>query len=157
MAFETSAATTLESTPPESPRITRLSPTCSRMAAIESSMIESIVQLFARPQMSKRKLASIWLPCGVWRTSGWNCVAYSPRSASSMDATGQMSVCEVMTKPSGTSVTASRWLIHTVCSCGVSASSRESEPARVILAGPYSPLSVCPTAPPSATAMACCP
>ena len=99
IAFAHSAATTEESTPPERPRITRSLPTCSRMAATASSMMESIVQLASRPQMPNRKFLSSWSPCGVWRTSGWNCVAYSRRSAHSIEATGHTSVEAVTVKP----------------------------------------------------------
>ena len=60
---------------PESPRITRSLSTCSRMAATESSMIESMVQFGSSPAIPNRKFASISWPYGVWRTSGWNCVA----------------------------------------------------------------------------------
>ena len=73
-----------------------------------------------------------------------------------MEATGQVSVVDVTAKPAGTSLTASRWLIQTVCSAGVSPKMRDA-PARVMWAGPYSPLSVWPTAPPSFTAMICWP
>ena len=41
----TSAAATAESTPPDSPQITRLSPTCARIAATCSSMTLVIVQV----------------------------------------------------------------------------------------------------------------
>ncbi len=98
-----------------------------------------------------------------------------------MEATGHAAVRDVTTKPSGTSLTASRWLIHTVCSHGVPANSSDSPAvasnpltspssasrsssarphapsSRCSSAAPYSPTSVCPTEPPSATAMACCP
>ena len=43
----------------------------------------------------------------------------------SMAATGQPSVEAVTTKSSGTLLTASRWLIHTVCSAGVSPRMRD--------------------------------
>ena len=84
-------------------------------------MMLSMVHVAASPQMPKRKFSSSLRPCSVWRTSGWNCVEKSLRSAHSMDATGHTSVCDVTTNPSGTRLTASRWLIHTVCSSGVPA------------------------------------
>ena len=126
------------------------------MASTESSMMESIVQSGSSSHTPNRKLRSMVWPNSVWRTSGWNCVANRRRSGYSMDATGHTSVRDVTEKPSGTRLTASRWLIHTVCSPGVPSNSADS-PARVMTAGPYSPFSVCPTSPPSATAMACCP
>ena len=73
-----------------------------------------------------------------------------------MEAMGQVSVVEVTEKPAGTSLTASRWLIHTVWLPGVPARMRLS-PQRQSSAGPYSPFSVWPTLPPSLTAMICCP
>ena len=73
-----------------------------------------------------------------------------------MEATGHTSVLDVTTNPSGTRLTASRWLIHTVCSSGVPAKSAES-PSRAMVAGPYSPTSECATSPPSVTAMIWCP
>ena len=128
------------------------------MAAIESSMMESIVQSGESPQILNRKLLSSSLPNGVWRTSGWYCVAYSLRSAHSIEATGHTSVLAVTTNPSGTRLTASRWLIHTVCSAGVSPySALAPSSQRVSGAGPYSPFSVWPTSPPSVTAMICWP
>ena len=69
-----SAATTLESTPPDSARITRSSPTRSRICAVMDSTRLSIVQSGSSPQMSKRKFERICWPYSVWRTSGWNCV-----------------------------------------------------------------------------------
>ena len=158
MAFAQSAATTDESTPPESPKITRASPTCARIASTASSMMESIFHDGSSPHTPNRKFRSSSSPHTVCRTSGWNCVAYSRRSAHSIDATGHTSVEAVTTKPSGTSATASRWLIHTVCSTGVSPYSREAPSSqRRNAAAPYSPTSVCPTVPPSVTAMICCP
>ena len=75
-----------------------------------------------------------------------------------MDATGHTSVFAVTAKPSGARLTASRWLIHTVCSAGVSPYSADVPPSvRVSGVGPYPPFSVCPTSPPSVTAMICWP
>ncbi len=108
--------------------------------------------------MPNRKFLNSSSPCGVWRTSGWNCVAYSRRSPHSIEATGHVSVEAVTAKPAGTASTASRWLIHTVCSAGVSPY-RSDVPLsrRVSAAAPYSPASVWPTVPPNVTAMICCP
>ena len=69
-----------------------------------------------------------------------------------MAATGHTSVLAVMVKPSGTSDTASRWLIHTVCSIGVELKSL-APAVRVMVARPYSPTSEWPTLPPSVTAV----
>ena len=61
------------------------------------------------------------MPRGVCTTSGWNCTAYKPRSASSMAATGAPSLVASVAKPAGAAVTQSRWLIQ-----HCSASSRPS-------------------------------
>ncbi len=73
MARCTSAAATAESTPPDSPQMARPSPTWARMASIEVSMTELIVQVGRQPQASYRKCSSSSWPCGVCTTSGWNC------------------------------------------------------------------------------------
>ena len=52
MALCTSAAATAESTPPDSPQMTCLSPTCARIAATWSSMMLVGVQVGSRPAMS---------------------------------------------------------------------------------------------------------
>ena len=152
MARAPSAATTEESTPPESARITRSSPTCSRISAAMLSTRLSIVHVASRPQISNRKFERICWPNSVCFTSGWNWVAYSLRSGHSMDATGHTGVEDVTVKPSGARLTASRWLIHTVCSMGVALNSALSW-SRSMVAGPYSPISKCETSPPSVAAM----
>jgi hypothetical protein len=68
----TSSAATEESTPPESPQITRPSPTCARIAAICSSMIDAALHVRSQPQMSDRNVVRICCPYGVCTTSGWN-------------------------------------------------------------------------------------
>ena len=52
MARCTSAAATAESTPPESPQSTRLSPTAARMAATCSSMTLAVVHVGSAPAIS---------------------------------------------------------------------------------------------------------
>ena len=71
----TSSAATDESTPPESPQITRPSPTWARIRAICSSTIDAALQLRSAPQMSSRKVVRICWPNGVCATSGWNWIA----------------------------------------------------------------------------------
>ena len=58
----TSSAATLESTPPESPQITRPSPTWARIAATCSSMIDSGLHVRAQPQISSRNVVSTCWP-----------------------------------------------------------------------------------------------
>lgn len=48
MAFWTRAAATAESTPPDRPQIARLVPTCSRIAATDSSTTLVVVQVGSR-------------------------------------------------------------------------------------------------------------
>ena len=72
-ALCTSAAATAESTPPDSPQITRSSPTCARIASTDDSMIDVIVHVGRHPQTSYRNRSSTSWPCGVCTTSGWNC------------------------------------------------------------------------------------
>ena len=67
-----STAATAESTPPESPQITRPLPTWSRMRAIASSLNCAIVQSPGRPATLWTKFARSLAPSGVCTTSGWN-------------------------------------------------------------------------------------
>ena len=91
-------------------------------------------------------------PRGVWETSGWNCTEKSPRSRSSMPATGIASVVAVMRNPSGARVTASPCDIQTVSLAG---RSRSRVPGSVTCSwvAPYSRSPVASTSPPSAWAM----
>ncbi|CSC21869.1 Uncharacterised protein [Vibrio cholerae] len=66
-------ATTEESTPPERPRITSSSPTCSLMRATASSMMDSDVHRRSQPHTPRTKFSSICKPFLVCVTSGWNC------------------------------------------------------------------------------------
>ncbi len=114
----TISAATDESTPPDRPQIARPSPTCSRISATCSSMIDAGDQSPSQPQTSKRKLLRMSVPCGVWTTSGWNWMPYRPRSGDSSAATGEAGDEASATKPGGGSKTVSRWLIQQVCSAG---------------------------------------
>ena len=58
----TSSAATDESTPPESPQITRPSPTWARMRAIWSSITEAALHVRSQPQMSSRKRVMMSCP-----------------------------------------------------------------------------------------------
>ena len=75
MARCSSAASTEESTPPDSPSSTLSEPTCARMRATLSSMMLPVAQLAAQPAISRTKRRRISPPCRVWVTSGWNCTA----------------------------------------------------------------------------------
>ena len=155
----TRAAATAESTPPLSAQITRPVPTWDRIAATCSSMIDAIVQFGSQPARRCRNCSSTCDPNGECTTSGWYCTPQMRRSGFSSTATGASAVLAVATKPSGTSVTASKWLIHTSCSAGMpSWSSVDVEPSmRVSLARPYSPRSPRPTVPPNCWAMSWAP
>ena len=156
MALCTSAAATALSTPPLSAQMTRPVPTRARTAATCSSMIDAIVQVgvalgehvqerlqheHARAASGRLRGATARPRCGARR-------APSRRPARRAWTT-------VHTKPSGGTVTASKWLIHTSCSSGVPTSSADS-PSRVTLARPYSPRRPRPTVPPSCWAMSWC-
>ena len=58
----TSSAATDESTPPESPQITRPVPTCARILSICSSMIEAGDHVRSQPQISSRNVVSTCCP-----------------------------------------------------------------------------------------------
>ncbi|MNT19908.1 hypothetical protein D3C72_1551950 [compost metagenome] len=75
MARWISAAATDESTPPDRPRITSSSPTCSRILETASSMWSRMTQSALQPAISSTKRSSIWRPLTVCVTSGWNCTA----------------------------------------------------------------------------------
>ena len=63
----------------------------------------------------------------------------------------------VTTAPVGALAMASPWLIHTVCSAGVSASRTEPASVRVSGVRPYSPPPVSRTVPPQSRARSCAP
>ena len=159
MALCTSAAATAESTPPDRPQMARASPTWARIASTDASMKLDMVQSPGRPARSCRNRVSRSWPWGVWATSGWYCTPQIRRSGASITAAGAPSEAAVATKPSGTSTTASKWLIHTVWLSGRSSVSRvESAPAmRCTTVRPYSPAPPPPTLPPSCWAMSWAP
>ena len=70
----TSAATTDESTPPDSAQSTRSSPTVFRIDATVVSTNDAIDHARRAPHAST-KLRRIVIPWGVCATSGWNCTA----------------------------------------------------------------------------------
>ena len=98
-------------------------------------------------------------PWGVWATSGWYCTPQILRAGSSSTATGAPSEVAVATKPSGTSTTALKWLIHTVWFSGSASVSRVDRESgiRCISVRPYSPAPLPPTRPPSCSAMSWAP
>jgi hypothetical protein len=73
MASCSSTAVTAESTPPDSPQITRSKPTWRLMRWIASSLNDAMVQSPRQPQISSTKLPMSRAPSGVCMTSGWNC------------------------------------------------------------------------------------
>ncbi len=92
-------------------------------------------------------------PCSVCATSGWNCVAYRPRSGCSIAATAVVPVRAVTTKPSGAVPTESRWLIQTCQVSGRPSSSWQPGAVTVSSAKPYSPMSVFGISPPRCSAI----
>ncbi len=73
-----------------------------------------------------------------------------------MAATGAPALVAVAANPSGTSVMASPWLIHTLDVAGQSGQSGDA-PVCVSSVRPYSPCPVRDTVPPSCRAMSCAP
>jgi hypothetical protein len=67
----TSSAATEESTPPERPQMTFLSPTCARMRSSCSSTMEPALHVRSHAQTSPRNVLRTSWPNGVWTTSGW--------------------------------------------------------------------------------------
>ena len=66
-----------------------------------------------------------------------------------MIALGASGVEPVVTKPCGTSLTKSKWLIHTSSDAGASLGNNEECPLRVNVARPYSPRPPRSTTPPN--------
>ena len=77
IALCTSAAATAESTPPDSPQITRSSPTCARISSTACSMIDEFVHVGRQSHTSNRNALSMSCPRSVCATSGWNCTPYT--------------------------------------------------------------------------------
>ena len=156
-ALVTSAAATAESTPPESAQSTFSSPTCARIAATWSSMIEVLVQVGGICATWCKKLASRSWPRSVWATSGWNCTACSRRvdvlhhrdrtlgrGAGDDEALGRRGDRVAVAHPTGHARAATR-------------PSATEAPTRVSVVRPYSPTPVLATSPPSCWAISCAP
>jgi hypothetical protein len=97
-------------------------------------------------------------PNGVCDTSGWYWTPQIRRAGDSSAATGAPADVAVATKSSGTRAMPSKWLIHTVCSAGWSAS-RPLAPSPVTVSAvrPYSPFPPRATSPPSCWAISWAP
>ena len=83
-----SAATTSESTPPDRPQMTFASPTCARIAL--DGLVDDVDHRPRRRDAGdvvQEALDACPGRTAVCATSGWNCVAYSLRAASSIAAT----------------------------------------------------------------------
>ena len=105
-------------------------------------MIDPIVHVGAQPARSCTNRSSTACPFGVWTTSGWNCTAQIAALRVLEGGHGRVGRrSRSAMKPSGTSVTASKWLIHTSCSAGMMPSSSVDAPveAASAVARPYSP------------------
>ncbi len=119
-------------------------------------MMETWVHSGAQPQTSMRKWSKTSPPRSVCTTSGWNCRPKKRRSGSCIAATGAPSLVAVPTKPWGTAVMASPWLIHTDEVDGQSGHSGDGV-VWVSVVRPYSPWPVRVTVPPSWSAINCAP
>ncbi len=133
--------------------MTRPAPTVARIAATWSSMTFAIVQLGARPAMSRRKRSRTACPWGLCRTSGWYWTPARRRPRSSKAATGAPGEDAVTVNPGGATVTQSPCDIHTLWSVGWPAKSAASA---VTVSGvpPNSCWPLFATVPPSACAIA---
>ena len=78
--------------------------TRARISATVDSMKLAGVQVARAPAIPITKLRRMSRPRGVWPTSGWNWIAYSPRSGSAKPASGDASVWAVGWKPWGSRV-----------------------------------------------------
>src|SRR6185312_15375081 len=108
----TSAAATDESTPPDSPQITRASPTSARIRTTSRSTKEPGVHVGCKPQIRNRKFSISSRPRGVCATSGWNCTPNIGRVSWRNAVTGLAPLRAVTVKPGGGDSTWSPWLIH---------------------------------------------
>mmetsp|Transcript_14946 Transcript_14946/g.37622 ORF Transcript_14946/g.37622 Transcript_14946/m.37622 type:complete len:212 (-) Transcript_14946:390-1025(-) len=113
-ALNTSAAATLESTPPlTAPMTYFLVPSLLKIESTCTCAKSCMFQLPSQPQRSTTKLRMSLPPQGVCVTSGWNCTPHIFRASFPAAAYSQLSVCAMVLKPAGTRVTLSPWLIHT--------------------------------------------
>ncbi len=170
MARLSRTAATDESTPPDSPRMTRSLPSCCFSSATVESTNEAALHSCREPQTSTTKLRSSCVPCRVWNTSGWNCTAktgdgwrvegdgWRVEGDGHQKAALRTSFVEPMTsKPSGMLVMVSPWLIHTCEPCSKPLNSGLPRSMVSRLARPYSRESPFSTRPPSAWLMNCAP
>mmetsp|Transcript_43197 Transcript_43197/g.123110 ORF Transcript_43197/g.123110 Transcript_43197/m.123110 type:complete len:211 (-) Transcript_43197:329-961(-) len=131
MALCTRAAATLESTPPLTAPTTWPSPSLPSMLSTCSLAKSCMFQLPLQPQSLSTKFCTSWPPQGVCVTSGWNCTPHIRRSRLSTAANSQLGVCAICSKPAGSCVTLSPWLIQTLtASPSTPSKSREGPRAR---------------------------
>ena len=117
IALCTSAAATAESTPPDSPQITRSPPTWARTSSTPSSMIEVCVHVGrAAADVEQERPQHVLAPLGVHHLRVELHAVDATRSRSSSAAIGAPGVDAVTVNPAGAVVIASPWLIHTICS-----------------------------------------
>jgi hypothetical protein len=152
-ALCTIAAATAESTPPDSPQITRAEPTWARMRSTCSAMTLPLFQSAAMPAPTCRKFSITRCPNSECLTSGCHCSPNILRSLFSNAATGVEALLASTSKPSGAFDTESPWLIHAVWSSGWPARSVPPlSPTRTAV-DPYSRSPVFATSPPSCCAI----
>ena len=106
--------------------------------------------------MSHTKRRSSSPPRWVWVTSGWNWAPNSRRRESAIAAIGALALLAASSKPGGSAVTRSPWLIHT-SRLGPSPPNKASRSRNCTLAWPNSLWLEPATAPPSWAAIACIP
>ena len=160
IALCTSAAATAESTPPDSPQITRSSPTWARISATACSMIETFVHVGpAAGDVEEERLQDLLAALGV-RDLGVELHAVDRRGRGSSNAAAGVSSVrrgdrEARAAPA---VIVSKWLIHTTCSIGLLAEQQRRARSTVQLgAAVLARARSCATSPPRSRATSCAP
>ncbi len=97
---------TVESTPPDTPQMTRPEGALAWSSATSSRRMAVAFQSRRAP-VTATKRSRMLVPCGVWRTSGWNWRAKKRRWRSAIAATPVLAVRARTTKPGGRAPTES--------------------------------------------------
>ncbi len=113
MALCNNAATTDESTPPESPSNTLSLPTWARTLAMLSSIIWAGVQSASQPQISSTKCSNIRMPCRACVSPPGETGHHKSLFGTTVPAMAQEPVDAISSKPVGRAITLSPWLIQT--------------------------------------------
>mmetsp|Transcript_38655 Transcript_38655/g.69276 ORF Transcript_38655/g.69276 Transcript_38655/m.69276 type:complete len:203 (-) Transcript_38655:555-1163(-) len=159
MTLWTSVAATAESTPPERAQMTWSSgPTFAATLAISCSNTSSIFHVFLSFAISNRKCRSVSVPWSVCITSGWYCSPYMRAFTFSIATIAPCWLLATASKPGGSLMHSSPWLIHTSCRLDVWLPYSSDPSSMCIGMRPYSPPSTPTlTSPPSVCTSSCIP